>query len=164
MKIIDKEGKVFNKINILDLVFIGVVVLLVFLSAIKIMGKDLEEIGTSSESMNVQFVATILYEKGYLDSIKPGDRIGETKHYLDSEVVHVEVLPVYETNLDSEGNPVSSIDPTMEKARVTVEGTMLYDNRSFKLGGQELRQGKMVFIESDFYRLRGQVETIKVVD
>ncbi len=161
---INKEGKVFNRINILDLIFIAVIVLLLFLSAIKIMGKDLEDIGASSESVQVRFIASIPYDKGYLDSIRVGDTIGETKQYLEATVVDVEVLPVYETNLDSEGNPVRSVDPEMEEARVTIEGTLLYDNSSYKLGGQELRQGKIIFIESDFYRLKGQIESIEVVN
>ncbi|WP_409226979.1 DUF4330 domain-containing protein [Gudongella sp. SC589] len=164
MKIINKEGKVFNRINILDLIFVAAIVLLLFLSAIKIMGKDIEDIGSSAESVQVRFVASIPYEKGYLDSINIGDTIGETKQYLQAEVVHVEIVPVYETNLDWEGNPVRSVDPTMEEARVTIEGTLPYESMSYKLGAQEIRQGKIIFIESDFYRLKGQIETIEVVN
>lgn len=164
MNMINKEGKLFNKISILDLIFIGVIILLLFLSVIKVMGKDLDEIGASSEKRDVEFTASIVYDKGYLDSIKVGDTIGEIKQYLEASVVDVEILPVYETNLDRDGNLVTSIDPEMEEAIVTVEGTLLYDNNSYKLGGQELRQGKLVFIESDFYRLKGQIESIEVVN
>ena len=119
MKMMNKEGKVFNRINILDLIFIAAIMLLLFLSAIKI---------------------------------------------IQLEVVGVEVHPVYETNLDMEGNPVRSLDPTMEEARVSIEGTLPYESMSYKLGAQEVRQGKIIFIESDFYRLKGQIETIEVVN
>ncbi|WP_422486171.1 DUF4330 domain-containing protein [Gudongella sp. DL1XJH-153] len=164
MNMINKEGKVFNKINILDLIFIGVIVLLLFLSVIKIMGKDLEDIGASAESVHVRFVASIPYDTGYLDSIQVGDTIGETKQYLEATVVDVQVMPVYETNLDNSGNPVKSVDPTMEEAIVTIEGTLPYDSMSYKLGAQEVRQGKKIFIESDFYRLKGQIVSIEVVN
>ncbi|NMA49239.1 MAG: DUF4330 family protein, partial [Tissierellia bacterium] len=105
-----------------------------------------------------------LTDAGYLDLIKEGDRIGEVKQYLDSYIKEVELAPVYSTNLNFNGEKVISIDPSMEIANIVVAGDMLYDNMSYKLGNQELRQGKIIFIESDFYRLKGQINWIKVVE
>lgn len=164
MKMINKEGKLFNKINILDFIFILALVFLIFLSAIKIMGKDLQDIGSSAENVKVEFSASILADVGYLDLIKKGDKIGEVKQYLDSYIKEVEILPVYSTNLNFNGEKIVSIDPSMEIANVVVAGDMIYDNMSYKLGNQELRQGKIIFIESEFYKLKGQINWIKVVE
>lgn len=164
MKMINKEGKLFNKINILDFIFILALVFLIFLSAIKIMGKDLQDIGSSAENVKVEFSASILADAGYLDLIKKGDKIGEVKQYLDSYIKEVEILPVYSTNLNFNGEKIVSIDPSMEIANVVVAGDMIYDNMSYKLGNQELRQGKIIFIESEFYKLKGQINWIKVVE
>ena len=163
MKIINKEGKIFNKINILDFIFILAIVFLIFLSGIKIMGKELQDIGSSAENVKVEFSASILMDAGYLDVIKEGDRIGEVKQYLDSYIKEVKIEPVYSTNLNFNGEKVISIDPSMDLANIIVSGDMLYDNMSYKLGNQELRQSKIIFIESDFYRLKGQINWIKVV-
>ena len=164
MKMINKDGKLFNKINILDFIFILAIIFLIFLSGIKIMGKELQDIGSSAENVKVEFGASILMDAGYLDVIKEGDRIGELKRYLDSYIKEVEIAPLYSTNLNFNGEKVISIHPSMEIANIVVAGDMLYDNMSYKLGNQELRQGKIIFIESDFYRLKGQINWIKVVE
>jgi hypothetical protein len=164
MKLINKEGKVFNKINVLDLVFVAVIAFLIFLSVIKMMGKDLDDISLNSEMRTIQVQVSVVMEKGYLDTIRVGDRLGETKQYLEAYIESVEIHPVDITFIDSEGVPVPSIDPLMEKAVVIFKATIPYENMSYKLGKQELRQGKIIFLESDFYRYSAQIESIKVVN
>lgn len=165
MKFIDNNGKIFKKINILDFLFIIFVVFLVFLSVIRVLGKDLDDISIApTERVKVEVSATILLDKGYINAIKEGDQLGETKEYLDAYVDKVEILPVYSTNLDINGNPVVSIDPTMDRAELVFTADVPYENMSYKLGNQELRQGKMIFIESDLYRYRAQIESLKVVN
>ncbi len=164
MKLISKDGKVFNKINILDLLFIAILLFLVFLSAIKMMGKDFDDISMNSEIRNIEIKFLVEGEKGYLDSIKPGDRLGETKQYLNAYVDSVYIEEVEAVNADSMGNAVTSTDPLMERAVVIVTATLPYENLSYKLGKQEIRQGKIIFLESDFYRYHAQIESVKVVD
>ncbi len=164
MKLIDKEGRIFGKINILDFIAMILVVFLIFLSLLKILNKDLTDLSVKDEIVNVEVEATIVTDKGYLDVIKVGDQLGEMKHYLDAYVEEVEILPVEATNLDKDGNVVTSIDPLMEKARIKFKATTPYKNYSYKFGKQELRQGKIIFIESDLYRLKAQIVSLKVVD
>ncbi|MDX9917840.1 MAG: DUF4330 domain-containing protein [Gudongella sp.] len=164
MKLISKDGKVFNKINILDLLFVAILLFLVFLSAIKMMGKDFDDISMNSEIRNIEIKFLVEGEKGYLDSIKPGDRLGETKQYLNAYVDSVYIEEVEAVNADSMGNAVISTDPLIERAVVIVTATLPYENLSYKLGKQEIRQGKIIFLESDFYRYHAQIESVKVVD
>ena len=140
MKLINKEGKIFNKINVLDLVFVAVIAFLIFLSVIKMMGKDLDDISLNSEMRTIQVQVTVVMDKGYLDTIRVGDRLGETKQYLEAYIESVEIYPLEVTILDSEGVPVTSKDPLKEKAVVTFKTTIPYENMSYKLGKQELRQ------------------------
>lgn len=160
----NKEGKVFNKINILDLIFIVFVLFLVFLSAFKLIGKDLEDLTVSSDIVNIEVRASIEMDKGYLDVIKVGDRLGELKQYIDAYIEEVEISPVKSTNLDENGNAVISEDPTMEKAEIVFSAKLPYGNNIYKFGKQELRQGKIVFLESDFYKYKAQIVSVKVVD
>jgi hypothetical protein len=164
MKMINKEGKVFNKINILDLLFVAAIAFLIFLSVVKIMGKDLDDISLDSQIRTIEAEVSVVMDKGYLDTIRIGDRLGETKQHLDAYVESVEIEPVKVTNVDSDGNPVVSVDPLKEKAKVVFKATIPFESNSYKLGKQELRQGKIIFLESDFYRYFAQIESIKVVD
>lgn len=164
MKIINKEGKVFNKINILDLIFIVAIIFLIFLSVIKMMGKDLDDISLDSQIRTIKVEVSVVMDKGYLDTIRIGDRLGETKQYLDAYVESVEIEPVMVTNVDDMGNTIVSEDPLKESAKVVFEATIPFESNSYKLGKQELRQGKIIFLESDFYRYFAQIESIKVVN
>jgi hypothetical protein len=164
MKMINKEGKVFNKINILDLLFVAAIAFLIFLSVIKMMGKDLDDISLDSQIRTIEVEVSVVMDEGYLDTIRVGDRLGETKQYLDAYVESVEIEPVKVTNVDSKGNQVVSVDPLKEKAKVVFKATIPFESSSYKLGKQELRQGKIIFLESDFYRYFAQIESIKVVD
>ena len=164
MKMISKEGKVLNKINILDLLFVAAIAFLIFLSIIKMMGKDLDDISLNSQIRTIEVKVSVVMDKGYLDTIRVGDRLGETKQHLEAYVESIKIEPVMVTNPDSEGNPVVSEDPLKEKASVVFKATIPYESSSYKLGKQELRQGKIIFLESDFYRYFAQIESIKVVD
>lgn len=164
MKLIDKEGRMFGKINILDFIAIILVLFLIFLSFLKIMNKELSDLSVKDEIVDVEVEAYIVIEKGYLDVIKVGDQLGETKHYLESTIEEVEILPVEVTNLDKNGNVVVSTDPLMEKAIVKFKATTPYKNYSYKFGKQELRQGKIIFVESDLYRYKAQIVSVKAVD
>ena len=164
MKFIDEKGRVFNKINILDLLFIVLIVFLVFLAMLKISGDTLEDLGSSSELVNVEYTLSIPMDAGYLDVIKEGDQLAEVKQFLDAYVEDVRIEPVVVNNLDESGNLVESIDPTMELAHVLIRGTVKSEDMSYKLGSQELRQGKIIFLETQFYKYEGQIESVKVVD
>jgi len=83
---------------------------------------------------------------------------------LDGSVIDVDLLPVEVTNLDAEGNVVVSEDPLQEKAVITIEATVPYEDYCHKLGTQELRQGKTIFLESDLYKYMAQIISIKVVE
>lgn len=164
MKLINKEGKIFGKINILDFIAIVVVLFLILLSFLKISNKELSDLSVKDQIVDVEVEAYIVTDAGYLDVIKVGDQLGETKHYLESTIEEVEIMPVEVTNLDKDGNSVVSIDPLMEKARVKLKATVPYKDYSYKFGKQELRQGKIIFIESDLYRHKAQIVSVKVVD
>lgn len=163
MKLIDKEGRIFGKINILDFIAIVLALFLILLSSLKIMNKQLSDLSIKEEVVTVQVKTSVIMDKGYFEAIKVGDRLGETKHYLDGAIKDYQILPVEVTNLDKDGNTVISVDPLMEKAIITFEAKVPYKNYSYKFGKQELRQGKTIFLETDLYRYKVQIIDVKVV-
>lgn len=163
MKLIDKKGRLFGKINILDFIAIAFVLLLIVLATFKVSNKELSDLSTRDEMIKVEVQTSIIMDKGYFEVVKVGDKLGETKHYLDAEVTNIEILPVEILTEDEEGNSSVVEDPTVEKAIITFEGTLPYSNSSYQFGKQELRQGKIIFLESDLYRYRAQIMNLKAV-
>jgi len=163
LKIIDKEGRLFGKINILDFIAIAIVLLLIVLSLLKILNKDLSDLSVKDEMYTVEVKTSVIMDKGYFDVVKVGDTLGEMKHYLDATIKDIEILPVETLETDENGNRIKTIDPFTEKAIITFEAKVPYKNNSYKFGKQELRQGKLIFIESDLYRYKVQIINLKVV-
>ncbi|MCB5558756.1 DUF4330 domain-containing protein [Anaerosalibacter bizertensis] len=161
---IDKEGRIFGKINILDFIFIVLIVVLVFLSSLKLLNKDVSDLASKDELVTVEVETSAIMDKGYFEVVKVGDKLGETKQYLDATIKDIKKLPVEESNLDIDGNTVVSVDPLKEKAVITFEATVPYEKFVYKFGKQELRQGKAIFIESDLYRYKAKITNLKVVE
>ncbi|NLY77575.1 MAG: DUF4330 domain-containing protein [Tissierellia bacterium] len=164
MKLIDENGRIFGKVNLLDFIAIIVVLALVLLTFFKMFNKQLSDITSQEELVKVQVKFQVVGDKGYFDVVQVGDKLGEGKKYLDGSVIDVDLLPVEVTNLDAEGNVVVSEDPLQEKAVITIEATVPYEDYCYKLGTQELRQGKTIFLESDLYKYMAQIISIKVVE
>lgn len=163
MRIIDEKGKLFGKLNILDFLALLIVLLLIVLSLFKILNKDLSDLSVKEEIYKVEVETSVIMDKGYFDVVKVGDKLGEMKHYLDATIKDIEILPVEVFTQDENGKKVKTIDPHSEKAIITFEAQSPYKNNSYYLGKQEMRQGKLVFIESDLYRYRVQIINLKVV-
>lgn len=164
MKLIDKEGRIFGKINILDFIAIVLALFLLLLAVLKVFNAQLSNLTAESELVTIEVKVSAVMDKGYFDVVKVGDRLGEVKQYIDATVTDVEILPVEETHLDEDGNTVVSTNPLQEKAIVTFEATLPYENYKYKFGSQELRQGKTINLESDLYRYEAQIISIKVVE
>ncbi len=72
MKIIDKEGRLFGKINILDFIAIAIVLLLIVLSLLKILNKDLSDLSVKDEMYTVEVKTSVIMDKGIFDVVKVG--------------------------------------------------------------------------------------------
>lgn len=166
MKIIDDKGKLFGKLNILDLMGICLILFLVFLSFLKITDNSISSITLSEIEVPAVMKLSIIYDKGYFEVLKVGDKIAEDKRYLgegdECKVTKIEFQDVYKTNVDANGNAVKSVDPTLQEAIVTVETTLVKKGPVYKLGKQEVRHGIMVFLESSLYKYSTKVVDLQV--
>lgn len=163
MKPIDKKGRLFGKINVLDFIVIVLVIGLIILASRNIFDKEESNISTKDEMFDLEIETIIIMDKGYFDLIKVGNRLTESQDYLDGRVKDIKILPVEIVKEDLYGNIIKGEDPALEKAIVTIEGKASYSNHTYEFGKQEIRQGRKIFIESDLYRYRVEILDFKVV-
>lgn len=162
MKLVDDKGRLFGKLNLLDILGILLLVSLLFLSFLKITDNSIASITSAEENVKVELTLSIVMDKGYFDVLKVGDRITEDKRALTGEVTNIEFRDVYATSTDIDGKAVDSIDPTKQEAVVTIETELLKRGALYKLGKQEARQGLMLFLESDLYKYSTKIVDFKV--
>ncbi|NLM06661.1 MAG: DUF4330 domain-containing protein [Tissierellia bacterium] len=164
MKIIDKEGRVFGKISILDLIAVLVLLVLLFFMVLRLSNKEISDVVEGDEVRLIRWEVTLEGRKDSLRTIKIGDKIGEMKKFFDAEVVDIKITDAVENHLDKDGKTVESVNPLMERAVVTVEGRLPYQSHSYKLGKQEIRFGQNVLLESQNYRFKGDISNVEVIE
>lgn len=118
---IDKNGKLFGKINIIDLLIILVIAAAAVFFVTKAFTPAQETAKTSSSTVRVQFFSSTS-KLGAADAIEIGaPAFEDTTNVSFGKVVSVEQSPAYTYMVDDDGNQVKTDVAYMEEVIVTVE-------------------------------------------
>lgn len=157
MSVIDQKGRIFGKLNIIDLI-----VVILIIAAIAVLGIKLTSHSGSADGEGQQVVYTVLvrnvepevYE--HVKGLIPGQLYAEDE-LQNAYVTKVEATPVEENAVALEGNIYGTTTVTQEipgnyDLVFTIEG-MVQDNVSSKLGSQEIRVGKTHIVKTTEFEL-----------
>ncbi len=162
MKAVDEKGKVFGRINILDLIALVVVAFFAFVLFLNLSHQSLNSIGTIEETVQGKIITSVVMEPGYFNVIKPGMKISEDKRFMDLFVTDVVVRPFKITTVDASGKTFEQTDPTQMEAIITLEGKFIKKGAAYKLGKQEVRQGIKLFVEGELFNYQSVVIGLEV--
>lgn len=141
--LIDEKGRLFGKLNLVDL---GVILLAVILIA-GFLYKD-KAAGTASEGRTVilKVVSPNQYP-GVGENLKVGDILVASGAPTSARITSVEVLPAKWVSPDSSGKQVLSNNPFRKDVHLTIEGkTTQVTPGEITLAGQKVRAGKKDFV------------------
>ena len=147
MKLI-KDGRLFGKLNLIDLV---VILLVVAVAAAFVVKR-----GNVSKVMLPDFRAAV--KRG--EQIMSNGELVEDCH-LSGEV---EVAPFYESYVDGEGKLQHAESEDFCNVVFTVSGTAPYWNNSYHGGSQEVRTGKSHILKTNSIEITGNVISMVGVD
>ena len=160
MKVVDEKGKLFWKLNIIDLLVVVLLIVAVALVATKLLGKDSAgSVGTTvlTYTVKVEGVDPQVYEgvRDYIPSDGTGDQLMANGEMVDAWVVEVTSEPHTGglTMTDVNGNELTfpvqddSLDLTFTiRANVTNAVTN-------EVGTQEVRTGKIHIVKTVHFEL-----------
>ena len=163
MSIIDKKGKLFGKLNIIDLIAVILIVAVLALIGYKLL--DNQSGGLSSEGQPVVYTVKVkgveaeVYEfiKGELPS-----QLMASNELLDAYVTDVQAIPVendtYEMvwNTSQSQEVLTKSDAGTYDLIFTIEGTVESDLAS-ELGTQVIRVGKTHIVKTTTFELDGGI-------
>ncbi|MBO4897412.1 MAG: DUF4330 domain-containing protein [Clostridia bacterium] len=120
---IDKNGKVFGKINIIDLI-----VLIAIIAAIAVLGYSKLAGGSAALSKEADNIEIVFYTEQVsdfvADKINVGDKVCDAEKDVEFGVVtDVKKGPAISYNTTSDGQIVTTDKPDYCSAYITVEGT-----------------------------------------
>ncbi len=150
MKILDEKGRLFGKINLIDLIVILLALALVAAVGWKLAGDKIVE--------TIQTSATVYEYKVFCPAVNPmvseyaqtciGDQLLAGGELLDGNITGVVSTPYYETSVDEEGNVTKVENPLFNNLTVTIRCRPKEVSGSLSIGTQELRVGKPHIVKS----------------
>ena len=157
MAIVDKQGRLFGKINIIDLSFILIALLVVgFIYVQYFRGADNGEAAGKRIEYEVELK---IKTKEYADVIKIGDEIRDSikGHYL-GKVIEKKVLPAFTINENAEkGEYVKAEVPDRYDVILTLEANGIVTSGSILAEGVEVKVGQKMYIKGKGYASRGYI-------
>ncbi|SHM58532.1 protein of unknown function [Caldanaerovirga acetigignens] len=157
MSFIDKKGRLFGLINVIDLL---VIILVVAVAARFVLNP--QKNSSVAEEKTIQVVMLV---KDVRDAtakvIKEGDIVRETKtNNLLGKVTKVEVKPAETLVNTADGRVLSVLNPVLKDVYVTVEGSATVGENAIVLGGTEIRIGTAVQMKTNLYAVVATVMEI----
>jgi hypothetical protein len=160
MKLIDEKGRIFSKVNIVDLIVLVVIIALVAAVAVKFAGSRSSDDSTAVSTEEQYCYATIvarLQPEEVGEYLEVGDHLVANGNYTDAEIVDVKIEPAAYVGVNSDGLTVQSQHPIWKDITVVAKQKLDPSSVTLKLGGQEIRVGY------DFILKTQDVETKAVI-
>lgn len=149
MKIVDEKGKLFGKINVIDLLVVLVLVAAVVFLAVRFLGGGTNVV---NQTTKITYTTTALsvepatYEEvlRHMELAGGKDQLMANGELVDGYVVKAEAVPHVNYSTDAQGNVVRSVED-YEGGRLDVTFTVeanVADPIATKVGTQEVRVAK----------------------
>lgn len=167
MKLIDEKGRIFSKVNIVDLIVILVIIAVIAAAAVKITtGRTTDSVAGDEAAQSEQqyCYATIiarLQPEEVGENLKVGDHLVANGGYTDAEIVDVQMKPADYVGVNAEGQTVKSEHPMWKDVTVVAKQKLDPSDVTLKLGGQEIRVGYDFILKTQMVETKATVRNIE---
>ena len=147
MKIIDEKGRLFGKLNLIDLLVIVLIAAIAVVAVVKYTGRD-TELKHYSASLNRPMEYSVVCRMVYRDAAENAKQEVGKQLMAGGELVEgcfitaVEERPYYESYVDASGTLQHAESPDFCDLIITVKGEAPYVDEAYQVGTQEVRIGK----------------------
>ncbi len=159
MKIVDEKGKLFGKINLIDLLALIIIAAALIFLAVRFLGGSGSDVINGATKLTytaqVQAVDKATYDEvmRQMELVDNKDQLMANGELLNAYVTKVEAVPHVSYNTDAAGNMLRSVEDYPDgrlDLTFTVEGEVA-DPTTSKLGTQEVRVGKSHILKTTHF-------------
>lgn len=164
MKLIDEKGKLFGKLNIVDLVVVVLIAAIAAAVVVRFTSSKLNANGLTPASEDQYCYVTAfasLQVPEVADALKVGDHIAAGGKFTDAEIVDVKVEPAAYIGVNSEGKAVYSEHPLWKDVTVVIKEKIDPSNITIKVGGQEARVGYSYIVKTQTVEANAKIRGIE---
>jgi len=162
MKLIDEKGKLFGRINLIDLVVVFLILFLVAAVGYKVLGPKI----TTSPLAQGEVTAIIKFSfrsDNMVKSIQKGQNLVFGTNYIAGATITdvTSTLADY-TSSDAQGKVHYEKHPVLKDVYVTIKAKINTNVPILKIGTQELAQGKKFILKTQTIEMEGNVESLTI--
>lgn len=159
MSIIDSKGRLFGKINIIDLM---IILLVIAVGAKFALSRSQEPASVETKTIQVEFMVKDVRD-ATASVIKVGDTVREVKtNVVLGKVSDVKVVPSEVFVETADGKVVAAIHPVFYDVYMTVEGAGTASDNAVVIGNSEIRIGTALVLTTNLYSVTSTVVGIEV--
>ena len=170
-KIVDEKGRLFGKINVIDLIVLVLIVAVAAVVALKFLGKDAGIPGDNSTTQIEYTVKVPLVQESVYEAVKAqveaeGERaqLMADGSMLDAYVLDVSSEPYLIPVEKEDGTVVASAQPGYVSVNFTIRATIT-NPITQAVGTQEVRIGKTHIVKTKTFELvNGIIQTCETVE
>ncbi len=142
--LVDEKGKLFGKINILDLVVVLAVLVVIAGAVWKFTKSNTPTVFTQADRIRTTFYVEELPDYAAA-AVKVGAPVSDrTTGSKFGTVTSVETLPSVSYGIDADGNIVKSSKETFRSQKVMVEGTGIYSDNGVSFNSIDYYVNKQI--------------------
>ena len=140
MKLVDKRGKVFGIINVIDLTIIVVIVVAALAAGAYF---SVSDNGNGAGQKITYEIEMQRQTKTFADSVEIGDTVSDSeKNIVIGTIINKNVTPATQVNPDLEqGKYVKSTVPDAYNVVITVEADAIVSDKNILVNGLEIKTG-----------------------
>ncbi len=156
MKVVDEKGKIFGKLNIIDLLVILLLIVAVCLVAIKVLRHDGAGNGsgtTLTYTVEIDGVAKSVYEevKSFLPADGSGDQLMANGALVDAYVTDVKAIPHVNYGVNDAGQATVSTEQNGRLDLIFTVRANVFNTITNEVGTQEVRVGKTHILKTTHF-------------
>lgn len=160
MNIIDDKGRLFGKINIIDLL---VVLLVIAVAGRFAVSRSRKPASVETKTIRAEFLVKDVRE-ATSGRIKVGDTVREVKtNVVLGKITDVKAEPAQVFVNTADGRVVAATHPVLIDVHMTVEGSGTAGANAVVIGNSEIRIGTALVLTTNIYSVTSTVVGIEVL-
>ncbi len=161
MKLIDEKGRLFGKINIIDLVVVLLVLLLVAAVGYKFLSPKIASSPTAQREVTAIVKCTFKTDT-VVSQIKAGQQLVFGTDYIpNATIAEVKAVPADYLTTDAQGKVHIEKHPNLKDLYITIKAKV-NNAATLKVGTQELCLSKKFTVKTQTIEMDGNVERVTI--
>lgn len=153
-RFLDERGRLFGKVNVVDLLVLLVVVAVVLFAVVRL-------VGDTSESVPVKVTYVVeAVRQPTVDVLQAKGTVTDTSGTVLGKVVDVRVTPTREEYMTPEGELKVFDSPVFKDVSIVVEGEGRMSGSTVRIGSIPLRVGKRVTLVGVGFEVQTMITSV----